>query len=145
MSENRRANYKFGAKGDKDARRKERQDNSIQLRKNAREEQMLKRRNVCMGKLNLNYFNFNNFIDDVTTSPLKEQNLHTRPNDYIMTIDEIYHGVHLDDEQKNYDATQSCRKMLSRERNPPIDDVIAIQTESYNSSYGSLYAVHCSF
>ena len=50
MSENRRANYKFGAKGDKDARRKERQDNSIQLRKNAREEQMLKRRNVCMGK-----------------------------------------------------------------------------------------------
>ena len=51
MSENRRANYKFGAKGDKDARRKERQDNSIQLRKNAREEQMLKRRNVCMGEL----------------------------------------------------------------------------------------------
>ena len=43
-----------------------------------------------------------------------------------MTIDEIYHGVHLDDEQKNYDATQSCRKMLSRERNPPIDDVIQV-------------------
>ena len=50
MSENRRVNYKFGAKGDKDARRKERQDNSIQLRKSAREEQMLKRRNVCMGE-----------------------------------------------------------------------------------------------
>ena len=50
MSENRRGNYKFGAKGDKDARRKDRQDNSIQLRKNAREEQMLKRRNVCMGE-----------------------------------------------------------------------------------------------
>ena len=58
----------------------------------------------------LNTLIFINFIDDVTTLPLKEQNLHTRPNDYIMTIDEIYHGVHLDDEQKNYDATQSCRK-----------------------------------
>ena len=62
----------------------------------------------------------------MTTSPLKEQNLHTRPNDYIMTIDEIYQGVHCNDEQKNYDATQSCRKMLSRERNPPIDDVIQV-------------------
>ena len=135
MSENRRVNYKFGAKGDKDARRKERQDNSIQLRKSAREEQMLKRRNVCMGEsffkilksIFFSYFFLNyNLPEDVTTSPLKEQNLHTRPNDYIMTIDEIYHGVHLDDEQKNYDATQSCRKMLSRERNPPIDDVIQV-------------------
>ena len=43
-----------------------------------------------------------------------------------MTIDEIYHGVHLDDERKNNDATQSCRKTLSRERNPPIDDVIQV-------------------
>ena len=50
MSENRKSNYKFGAKGDKDARRKNRQDVSIALRKTAREEQMLKRRNVCMGK-----------------------------------------------------------------------------------------------
>lgn len=58
MSENRRGNYKFGAKGDKDARRKDRQDNSIQLRKNAREEQMLKRRNVCMGKFNLNSWRY---------------------------------------------------------------------------------------
>ena len=50
MSEARKNNYKFGAKGDKDARRKNRADVSISLRKNAREEQMLKRRNICMGK-----------------------------------------------------------------------------------------------
>jgi hypothetical protein len=50
MAENRATSYKFGVKNDKDARRKSRQTESIQLRKTAREEQMLKRRNVCMGK-----------------------------------------------------------------------------------------------
>lgn len=54
MAENKSARttaYKFGAKNDKDARRKSRQDESIKIRKTARDEQMLKRRNVCMGKI----------------------------------------------------------------------------------------------
>ena len=53
MAENRTTrtgSYKFGNKNDKEARRKSRQDESIKLRKTARDEQMLKRRNVCMGK-----------------------------------------------------------------------------------------------
>ena len=49
MSENRKSSYKFGSKN-ADARRKNRQETSVALRKTAREEQMLKRRNVCMGK-----------------------------------------------------------------------------------------------
>jgi len=113
MSENRGVRsqcYKFGSKNDKDARRKTRQDESIKLRKTARDEQMLKRRNVCM--------------DDLTTSPLKEINVRTRPNDYVLTIDEITTGIMSNDADQNYDATQGARKMLSRERNPPIDDVI---------------------
>jgi importin subunit alpha-2 len=109
MSENRKSSYKFGSKN-ADSRRKNRQETSVALRKNAREEQMLKRRNVCM--------------EDVHTSPLKEQNIQTRPNDYILSIKEIVSGVNVDNEEKNYEATQSARKMLSRERNPPIDDVI---------------------
>ena len=48
MSENRKSSYKFGSKN-ADARRKNRQETSVALRKTAREEQMLKRRNVCMG------------------------------------------------------------------------------------------------
>ena len=53
MSENRgvrSSSYKFGNKNDKETRRKNRQDESIKLRKTARDEQMLKRRNVCMGE-----------------------------------------------------------------------------------------------
>ena len=39
---------------------------------------------------------------------------------------EIVNGVNVDNEEKNYEATQSVRKMLS-ERNPPIDDVIKVR------------------
>jgi len=110
MSENRAGSYKFGSKNSKDGRRKVRQEDAIKLRKTAREEQMLKRRNVCM--------------EELTTSPLKEINVQTRPGDYLLSIEEIVGGVMSKDSTKNYEATQGARKMLSRERNPPIDDVI---------------------
>ena len=67
------------------------------------------------------------YVEDVHTSPLKEQNIQTRPNDYILSIKEIVNGVSVENEEKNYEATQSARKMLSRERNPPIDDVINVR------------------
>ena len=129
MSENRKSSYKFGSKN-ADARRKNRQETSVALRKTAREEQMLKRRNVCMGKCTglifmVHYRIF--YSEDVHTSPLKEQNIQTRPNDYILSIKEIVNGVSVENEEKNYEATQSARKMLSRERNPPIDDVINVR------------------
>ena len=73
------------------------------------------------------------YSEDVHTSPLKEQNIQTRPNDYILSIKEIVNGVNVDNEEKNYEATQSARKMLSRERNPPIDDVINVSIGFYDS------------
>ena len=73
--------------------------------------------------------NFISYSEDVHTSPLKEQNIQTRPNDYILSIKEIVNGVSVDNEEKNYEATQSARKMLSRERNPPIDDVINVSID----------------
>ena len=135
MSENRKSSYKFGSKN-ADARRKNRQETSVALRKTAREEQMLKRRNVCMGKCTglifmVHYRIF--YSEDVHTSPLKEQNIQTRPNDYILSIKEIVNGISVDNEEKNYEATQSARKMLSRERNPPIDDVINVSIGFYDS------------
>ena len=73
------------------------------------------------------------YSEDVHTSPLKEQNIQTRPNDYILSIKEIVNGVSVENEEKNYEATQSARKMLSRERNPPIDDVINVSIGFYDS------------
>jgi len=110
MTENRSVRYKFGDKNDKEARRKGRQEEGVKLRKNAREEQLLKRRNICM--------------DDVTTSPLKEINVQTRPHDHLPSIEEIVKGLQSTDDNSLYEATQGARKMLSRERNPPIDDII---------------------
>ena len=43
---------------------------------------------------------------------------------HILTIDEIVKGVNSNQPEHNYDATQSARKMSSREHNPPIDDII---------------------
>ena len=83
----------------------------------------------------LSYF----YSEDVHTSPLKEQNIQTRPNDYILSIKEIVNGVSVDNEEKNYEATQSARKMLSRERNPPIDDVINVSISSMGA--GTIFKI----
>lgn len=75
-------------------------------------------------------------LDDVTTSPLKEINVQTRPHDHLPSIEEIVKGLQSTDDNSLYEATQGmfrfatvrqvlgARKMLSRERNPPIDDII---------------------
>ena len=41
-----------------------------------------------------------------------------------LLIQEIVAGIQSEDAKKQFEATQTCRKMLSRERNPPINDVI---------------------
>ena len=39
-------------------------------------------------------------------------------------MQEIISGIQGDNHQLQFQATQSARKLLSRERHPPIDDVI---------------------
>jgi hypothetical protein len=43
----------------------------------------------------------------------------------IMTLPEIISGIRSQNVEDQFQATQSCRRMLSRERKPPIDDVIS--------------------
>ena len=43
---------------------------------------------------------------------------------------EIVKDVNVDNEEKNYKATKSVRKMLSSD-NPPIDDVIQVRRSFY--------------
>ena len=57
--------------------------------------------------------------DDEPISPLQE-----RSNRPALSLEEIKAGIFCDDPAKNFDATQAARKMLSRERNPPIDIMI---------------------
>lgn len=88
--------------------RQRRQEVSVELRKNKKEDQLLKRRNIEA---------------DEPTSPLQESNGQTLPHnlDEIMTLIGYPHKP-----EDQFIAVQAIRKMLSRERNPPIDCVIGM-------------------
>ncbi|KAH9490909.1 Importin subunit alpha-1 [Bulinus truncatus] len=97
--------YKNKGKDIEDLRRR-RVETSVEIRKQKKEETLLKRRNVDLS-------------DDEPTSPLQEQN---RPT--VMTMSEIIANIKSSDSQAVLNATQSVRKLLSKEKNPPIDRVI---------------------
>ena len=42
----------------------------------------------------------------------------------ILSLPEIISGIQSSDSDLQFAATQSCRRILSRERKPPIDDVV---------------------
>ena len=67
-----------------------------------------------------------------------------------MSIPEIVVEITSSDPQKQLVATQAARKLLSKERNPPIDDVIQagviphlVQFLKYNDRYLLFLSSHC--
>ena len=90
----------------KDLRRR-RTEVSVEIRKAKKDDHLLKRRNLD--------------IDDEPLSPLQEQNRQAAAN---MSIEEIVSGMNSGDENKEMTATHAARKILSREKNPPIDILI---------------------
>ena len=58
--------------------------------------------------------------DELVLSPLKDQT-NRQPS---LTVEEIKTGIFSMDFKEAFKATQAARKILSRERNPPIDDLI---------------------
>lgn len=87
--------------------RQRRQEVSVELRKNKKEDQMLKRRNIEI---------------DEPTSPLQESN--GQQAALPMTLEEIMANIMNPNPAIQFSAVQAVRKMLSRERNPPINTVI---------------------
>ena len=59
--------------------------------------------------------------EDCATSPLKERN---GASANLPTLDEIKEGILSSNVDANFQMTQAARKMLSKERNPPIDSMI---------------------
>ncbi|XP_071455364.1 importin subunit alpha-1 [Hetaerina americana] len=87
--------------------RRRRSEVNVELRKARKDEQLQKRRNIA--------------LLDEPQSPLQESNNRTQLN---MSIETIMSEMNSTDPQTLLNATQAARKMLSRERDPPIDVMI---------------------
>jgi len=87
--------------------RNRRHEVSVELRKNKKEDQLLKRRNIEACE---------------PTSPLHESNGQSVVT--TLSLDEIVAGINSSNIALQFTAVQAIRKMLSREKNPPIGVVI---------------------
>lgn len=86
--------------------RQRRQEISVELRKNKKENQLLKRRNI---------------ENEEPPSPLQEINAQS-PEKF--SIDDVMKSIQSNDPTLQFQSVQTVRKMLSREKNPPIDKII---------------------
>ena len=102
---------------DVDDLRRRRNESSVDLRKQKKEEQALKRRNINLDENKEDLLN-NNVVTSTSkaNTPL---NVSSTLNDIILKLNNAN-----DNKEELFSAVQSIRKILSQERNPIIDDVI---------------------
>jgi len=111
MAENRLNQYKKGT--DVVESRRGRRDGAIELRKNKRVDQLSKRRNLT----------------ETPKTPLGESNqtvesTSTSSGSVTEQLPEIIKGIHSQVPDTIYASTKKCRMLLSKEKNPPIQQVI---------------------
>ncbi|KFM56942.1 Importin subunit alpha-2, partial [Stegodyphus mimosarum] len=95
----------FKNKGrDQEAMRRRRTEVNVELRKQKKDEGLSKRRNVD--------------INDDPLSPERDQKV-------LITVEEIMRGIKSNDPQLQFAGAQNARKYLSKEKSPPIDNLIA--------------------
>nr|XP_056722559.1 importin subunit alpha-8 [Euleptes europaea] len=99
---------KFKNKGkDTDAMRRQRVEVAVELRKARKDEQIMKRRNLSFGK------------EDGSSPEIEDKNMVAE-----LSVEEIVDALNSDSFHFHLKGAQSARKMLSRQKNPPINEVI---------------------
>ncbi|KAG0767733.1 hypothetical protein G6F57_006060 [Rhizopus arrhizus] len=107
----RKLNFKNKDAFGSDSVRNRRQQHSVEIRKQKREENLTKRRNMNIPAASMSDSESEVEIED-------DVNLHSN----LLSLIE---AVNSNDVERQYDATTKFRKLLSKERNPPIKDVIS--------------------
>ncbi|KFQ31758.1 Importin subunit alpha-5, partial [Mesitornis unicolor] len=101
---------KFKNKGkNSDALRRQRVEVSVELRKAKKDEQILKRRSVS-------------FSLDESVSPGEDKKSEIPE----LSLDDIVEALNGSNEELQLEATQAARRMLSRQKDPPINQVIKL-------------------
>jgi len=103
--------FKNKGKDSEDLRRR-RNEVSVELRKAKKDDMMSKRRNIDI------------LSDDEFTSPSKENQGPNSKTEILMNPEEIKAAIEAQDDASIFLGTQSARRILSKEKNPPIDQFI---------------------